>query len=142
MRKFLVLTALIGIAVALPHRVGAHTKARAAKEIVRIRGMLAADPAGCANQSIDVRALGKTMRLCEADVRRIAVSTADVAAQQPLPATFDLQGERPLLARLTAAGDGNRVILLGEWRPGRRDLFLFAVDVCPCGDTGAAVDDR
>jgi len=79
--------------------------------------------------------LNRTLRLCGADVRRIAVSTTEVAEEEPLPATFDLQGERPLLARLTSADAGHRVIILGEWRPGRRDLFLYAVDVCPCGDT-------
>lgn len=136
------LTALLGIAVAPPQPVAAHTKARAVKEIVRIRGTLSSDPAACADGAVAVLALNRTIRLCAADVRRIAVSTAEVAEQQPLPKTFELQGERPLLARLAAADAGNRVILLGEWRPGRRDLFLFAVDVCPCGDTDTAGDDR
>jgi hypothetical protein len=142
MRKLLILGALLGIAAAAPRPVEAHTKARAIKEIVRIRGTLPSDTAGCADGAVSVLALNKTIRLCGADVRRIAVSTPEIAEQQPLPSRFDLQGERSLLARLTAAGAGNRVILLGEWRPGRRDLFLFAIDVCPCGDNGTADDDR
>ena len=116
---------------------GAHTKPRAAKEIVRIQGTAIALEADCAHGLVSLRALGRTIRLCNGKVRRVAVATAATAEDQDLPNTFELQGDRESLAPLATNGEGSRVTVLGEWRPGRRDVFLIALDLCPCDGSDA-----
>ncbi len=121
---------LVGVTAAA--EVGAHTKSRALKEIVRIRGTVLAPDTECSANPLLIRASNRTIQLCESEVQRISVATVDVAADRTLPPAFDLQGERERIAPMIQAGAGMRVIVLGEWRPGRRDLFLLALDVCPC----------
>ncbi len=122
---------LVGLAAAA--EVHAHTKPRALKEIVRIRGTVLAADAECNSNPLQVRVLSRTIQLCESEVQRISVATVDIAADRDLPPAFDLQGERERIAPMIQAVAGHRVVVLGEWRPGRRDLFLLALDVCPCG---------
>ncbi len=122
---------LVGMTAAVD--VDAHTKPRALKEIVRIRGTVLAADAECSTNPLQVRALNRTIQLCESEVQRISVATVDIAADRGLPPAFDLQGERERIAPMIQAVAGHRVVVLGEWRPGRRDLFLLALDVCPCG---------
>ena len=125
-------TVAIAATLALSSGATAHTKSRAAREIVRISGTVLAKDADCDRDLVTVRVANRTVRLCRTEVRRVAVVTVEAAREQPLPDTFELQAERHLLAPLTAAGAGHRATVLGEWRPGRRDVFLIALDVCPC----------
>ncbi len=136
MTRFGSLFAACSIGILLSSGVAAHTKARAAKEIVRIQGTVIAPDAECARGLVALRALNRDIRLCDGEVRRIAVTTVETAEEQGLPTTFEVQGERERLAPLTAASAGHRVTVLGEWRPGRRDLFLIALDLCPCDSPG------
>ncbi len=114
----------------------AHTKPRAAKEMLWVRGTVLSDAkATCAGDVVTLRLWNKEVALC-GESRRIAVATAEIAADYEKPLAFDLQGDRATLSPLTTAEPGRRAIVLGEWRPGRRDLFLVALDLCPC-ESGA-----
>lgn len=108
-----------------------HAQERALREIVLVRGTVQA--ASTCTPALELRVLNRSVHLCDATVRRVAVAAADTA-DQPSPASFDLQGDRPLLAPALAAAAGTRLTVLGEWRPGRKDLFAIEIDVCPCPD--------
>ncbi len=109
----------------------AHTKPRPVRELVRIQGTVREAGKECASGTIELQILRRSLTLCKGSVRRLAVATDKVAEDQPLPERFELQGERSELVELQAPA-GTRVTILGEWRPGRRDLFLIAADRCPC----------
>ena len=126
---------LVGLACAvpaMPHAAAAHPKTVAVREIVRLRGTVAAAEGTCAGEAVELRILGKNVHLCDGDVRRIVVASGETADAAATPAAFDLQGEREHMAEISAAATGTRVTLLGEWRPGRRDLFLIDHDLCAC----------
>lgn len=124
------LATLLSIAAAAEPARG-HTEERAVREIVHVRGTVQA--AGTCATGVELRVLNRSVHLCDAAVRRVAVASADVASQ-PTPTSFDVQGDRPLLAPIVGASPGTRVTVLGEWRPGRKDLFAIEIDVCPCAD--------
>lgn len=142
MRRFLresVLQGMLALTAAtlvatLPQRAIAHPKERPLREIVLVRGTVIDTATECPDGLLVLRALNRFFRLCAADARRIAVAAPKVAEAEALPGEFDLQGERERLAVLTAAAPGARVTVLGEWRPGRKDLFLIEIDVCPCAN--------
>lgn len=120
---------------ALPRSAAAHPKTVAVREIVRVRGTVADGDGKCEGEAIDLRILGKGVRLCGSDVRRIAVAASETADAVPMPSVFEVHGERERLSEITAAAQGTRITLLGEWRPGRRDLFFIDLDLCACGQS-------
>jgi hypothetical protein len=121
-------------AIFLPPPCAGHTKERPLREIVLVRGTSIAADAECAQGLVTLQVMNRTVRLCEGVVRRIAVAAPDIADGASLPASFDLQGERERLAIVTGAPPGTRITVLGEWRPGRKDLFLIEIDACPCAN--------
>ena len=123
------------VVIGLPRVSLSHTNPAPTREIVRVRGTLSTPESPCPEREFSVRVLGVTVRLCASDVRRIA-GAAGAAGEEQLPAVvYDLQGERGVLAQINAASPGSRLTILAEWRPGRRDLFLIDLDVCPCAST-------
>lgn len=111
-----------------------HTAERPLREIVLVRGILHASAASCSKSPLALRFLNRTAYLCDAEVQRIAVAAPAVADDESPPPAFDVQGEREQLASLTGAPEGARVTLVAEWRPGRVDLFVIEIDVCPCAN--------
>ena len=132
---WLALTALLaGVAVMVAAPLSAHTKSQAVREIVRLKGKVQSADQACADRLVTLRILQQSVRLCAAEERRVAVATTDIAAGLQLPAEYEVQGERAELYRATTAKVGDRMTVLAEWRPGRRDLFLIALDICSCSD--------
>ncbi len=125
--------ALTAAAIFAAATTSAHTKPRAAKELVRIHGTIAAGGTCEKATLVKLAVLGRALQICASDLRRIVVATEE-GADEPAPTELDLQGERSSLARLRKAQPPQTVSILGEWRPGRRDLFLISLDLCDCGD--------
>lgn len=124
---------LVAVLVGSPHLLPAHTNPLPIREIVRIRGTVAGPGSPCPATEVSVRVLGKTVRLCGSDVRRIAVASAEKPGEEEMPAVlYDLQGERAQLTQVSGAAPEARISILAEWRPGRRDLFLIDLDICRC----------
>ena len=97
------------------------------REIVWLKGKRAG-----ADAPMVLVALGADHRFAVVDLKRFAV--ADVATPEPGDlerARLVLQGPRELLARLADARPDQTVTILGERRPGRADLFVLALDLCP-----------
>ncbi len=126
-----VLTGAAGV-VAAP--LWAHTKSQAVREIVRLKGRVQTASQVCSDRLVTLRVLNQSVLLCAAEERRVAVATSEIAAGKQLPAKYEMQGERAELYRATTAKAGDRMTVLAEWRPGRRDLFLIALDICSCPD--------
>lgn len=116
----------------------AHTKPRAAREIVRVQGTVHAIGLACTNEITTLDILNRNIQFCASETRRIAVTTTDVSPNHTFPTRYSVQGERSELARILAAKAGERLTILAEWRPGRSDLFLIALDVCSCPESGAS----
>ena len=138
MSRILVSTAGLVAALSLSAPVLAHTKARAAREIIRLQGSLkttGSDENECA-RAVSLRVLNTSVQICVNEMRQIAVATTEIAKVEVPPAGFEIQGERKDLARLTKLLVSDTVSILAEWRPGRRDLFLIALDVFPCKPKG------
>lgn len=132
-----VTAAICALIVLSPSTGAAHPKTVAMRELVFVRGVVAAAGQECAAPEIGLVVNSQTVRLCAADARRVAVATAEAAGDTTVPTAFAIQGDRERLVQITAAAAGTRVILLGEWRPGRRDLFLIELDLCRGADAAA-----
>ena len=132
MRRTIVSAGLTAVVLAFASPTHGHTKQRALKEIVRIQGTVLDADGRCEGEIISIHALNRTFRLCCAEVRRIAVATTKTSGDHAVPAAFELHGERERLFVLSSANSGDRVTVLGEWRPGAKNLFLIALDVCAC----------
>lgn len=104
--------------------------APATRELLRLQGHKA-EAADCAARAIVLSALGKGEAFCADEYRRLAVATEKPIELEKQPDAIDLQGSRALLARFAKARRDQRITILGEWRPGRRDLFLIDLDLCP-----------
>jgi len=100
------------------------------RELLRVQGHKQ-DGGECDGRLIALSALGESAAFCAAEFRRLALATERPVELPEEPTAIDLQGGRALLARFNKARREQKITLLGEWRPGRRDLFLIAVDLCP-----------
>ncbi len=132
-RVFLLTLAVVALTSFLTGGAAGHSKPRAARELLRLSGVVHMTESSCADQWLTLQVLNQPIGFCAREWQRIAVSTANVDdSQETLPRRLDVQGERKELARLEKASAKSAVVLLAEWRPGRRDLFLISLDVCDC----------
>lgn len=117
--------------VASSGAVYAHSPApQVTRELLRLQGHKR-EGAECTGRSLQLSALGKSAAFCADEYRRLAVATEQPVEIEQQPVAIDLQGSRSLLARFGKARSDQKITILGEWRPGHRDLFLIALDLCP-----------
>ena len=100
------------------------------RELLRLQGHKQ-EGGDCGGRSVLLSALGRSAAFCADEYRRLALATDKPIELEEQPVAIDLQGSRALLSRFTKARREQKITVLGEWRPGRRDLFLIAVDLCP-----------
>jgi hypothetical protein len=55
--------------------------------------------------------------------------SAIFSAVRPQRTNFILRGKQALIQRVADAGPGDRLRIVGGWRPGSRDLLLSSVEV-------------
>ena len=97
------------------------------REIVWLKGKRAGDEA-----PMVLVALGADHHFAVVDLKRFAVGDVAIPETGALErARLALQGPRELLARFAGARPDQTVTILAERRPGRADLFVLAVDLCP-----------
>jgi len=100
------------------------------RELLRLQGHKQ-EGGDCDGRSLTVSALGESAAFCAGEFRRLALATEKPVELPSEPTVIDLQGARALLSRFKKARGDQKITILGEWHPGRRDLFLIAVDLCP-----------
>jgi hypothetical protein len=77
-------------------------------------------------------ALGADHHFAVTELKRFPLSEAAAAAAGGFERErLSLQGPRELLARFAGARADQTVTILAERRPGRTDLFVIALDLCP-----------
>lgn len=122
---------LLGLAVLLvagaPATAAAHSQPPG-REVLRLQGYSGTRPPGFAGTEVALEALGRAHAFYAVEHQRIAL---EAPADTALPDRLVLQGPRQVLARFAAARPEQRVTIVGEWRPGRSDLFVVALDLCP-----------
>lgn len=124
--------ALTLLAVASP--AAAHDEPQAPlRELVRIQGHRAAAPAGAkVERQLTLTVLGEPLPFAASEWRSFAFHDPAVGAKLPAePPGYTLQGDRPLLRRISTARPDQQVTILAERRTGMSDLFVLAVDRCP-----------
>lgn len=106
----------------------AHQPERAvARELVWLKGRRGGDGA-----PLVLVALGADHHFAVAELKRFPVGEDVVAPEGEFErARLSLQGPRELLARFAGARADQTVTILAERRPGRADLFVIALDLCP-----------
>lgn len=110
----------------------AHPKAGpVSRELLRLQGHKLEEGAACGGRSVVLTALGREQVFCADELQRLALATAEPVELEQQIVAIDLQGSRALLSRFAKAHREQKITILGEWRPGRRDLFLIALDLCP-----------
>jgi len=124
--------------------VAAHDLApKSVRELVRAQGYKAPAPQGTvAAREIDVVVLGRQLRFVATEWRTFTTAEKAPPSPRPEPSRVALQGERPLLHRVTSARPDQRITILAERRPGSSDLFVLAVDLCPEAPAGAGAVQR
>jgi hypothetical protein len=105
------------------------------REIVRVQGWVGAEPPQAAKDAVvrtaDLTVLGESRLLHAIEWRTFRLDEVPDPPPAAPTTTFTLQGSRQLLRRVRDVRTDQRVTVLAERRPGSRDLFLLAVDLCP-----------
>lgn len=132
-RAGLVLAALTALLAGATGAARAHEPQRLnAREIVRLAGTFGDAPAGVKTvRDVAVTVQGRERTLHASDWQVYALVVDQNAPVAPAPDRVTLQGTREDLARIANARPEQRVAVLAERRPGMRELFLLAVDLCP-----------
>ena len=115
--------------------VAAHDAPRTAvREMVRLQGYRVEPGVDASDTIVSLRVQDEVLRFRIEDRQIFVAVAASGRISAPEPRDLTLRGPRELLARVRGAGPEQRVTLLGERRPGGRELFLAAVDVCACAE--------
>lgn len=126
---------LLALVSLLPFCAGpavAHDAPRAAiRELVRLQGFVTEE---ARSDATPVEVNGRVLHFVIEERQVFVAVNAAGASPPPEPPSLVVRGERQLLARLSSARPTQRVTLLGERRPGGKELFLAAVDRCPEGE--------
>lgn len=97
------------------------------RELVWLKGRRAGDEA-----PLVLVALGAEHRFAVAELKRFPIGDPAAATEGGFERDrLTLQGPRELLARFAGARADQTVTILAERRPGRADLFVIALDICP-----------
>ena len=119
--------------LALSNPAAAHDQPPAPmRELVRIQGYRTPPPAGVSvARQVTLIVLGESIAFAANEWRSFAYHDPlpDPTPTETKP--FILQGDRPLLRRLSTARPDQQVTILAERRAGMADLFVLAVDRCP-----------
>lgn len=101
------------------------------RELLRIQGYRTPAPAGVAPlRELNMTVLGRAIPLALTEWRTFVFRDANPDKANE-PTGIVLQGERPLLSRITSAKPEQQITILAERRPGSSDVFVLAVDLCP-----------
>lgn len=119
--------------LALTTQAVAHTPpAPPMREMMRIQGYLAKPPAGVTvERQLTLVVFGESLAFAANEYRSFAFHDPLTGGAPEEPKQYTLQGDRPLLRRISTAKPGQQVTILAERRAGMTDLFVLAVDRCP-----------
>jgi hypothetical protein len=120
-----------GVAALLATAALAHTQRGAPPDMLRLQGYRAAAPAGGNAQELRLTVNGREERFYATELRHFSLVDPRQASEPDTTAPFFLQATPETLSRFSAARPEQRITILAEWRPGRRDLFVLAMDLCP-----------
>ena len=125
---------MLGVALTLvgPIAAAAHPVApTTARQVVRIAGHVGLPRTGETPVArVELQVLGRALGLSVGEWQVFAPDGVN-ASVGVRPEKIALQGNRAMLASVAGAREDQRVVLLGEQRPGSDDLYLLAVDLCP-----------
>ncbi|MGH7787196.1 MAG: hypothetical protein ACRERC_10050 [Candidatus Binatia bacterium] len=102
------------------------------RELLRIQGYRAPAPTGVSvARQVTLVVLGQPIEFAANEWRSFAFHEPLPEATPKESKPFTLQGDRPLLRRLSTARPDQQITILAERRAGMADLFVLAVDRCP-----------
>jgi hypothetical protein len=123
---------IIGLLLALCTPALAHPPQRGAPpDLVRLQGYRGAAPAGIETRKVAVNVHGREQPFFAIDLRRFSLVDPGATDAPDLQKAFFLQGGPETLSRFAKARPDQRITILAQWHPGRRDLFVLALDLCP-----------
>jgi hypothetical protein len=122
------LTAVATAGVADAHKQSAPN----VREFVRVQGYRGQQPIKVpVVRTVELLVLGQQHPFQATTWRRFNLdNTADLSSEE-VATQFTLQGDRATLQRFSTARPEQLVTILAERRPGSRDLFVLALDLCP-----------
>ncbi len=102
------------------------------REIIRMQGFRGSAPEPTPGaRSVTVLAAGTESTFTITDWQIFGVEDTPRAPAAAEHDRYVLQAAPDVLSRFTAARPAQRVTILAERRPGRSDLFVLALDLCP-----------
>jgi hypothetical protein len=102
------------------------------RELLRIQGYRMPAPAGVTPlRELKMTVLGRAIPLAVIEWRTFVFRDANPDKRPNEPTGVVLQGERPMLSRITSAKPEQQITILAERRPGSSDVFVLTVDLCP-----------
>ena len=127
-----ILTAAL-IALAAAGVANAHKQsAQNVREFVRIQGYRGRQQIdGPAVRTAELLVLGQQHPFQAKTWRRFNLDDTADSSSEEVATRFTLQGDRATLQRFSTARPEQLVTILAERRPGSRDLFVLALDLCP-----------
>jgi hypothetical protein len=130
--NFKIVPVLLLLSLGISGTAMAHPKTTpSVREILRLQGHKMSEGGSCEEKALRLAVFGAESILCLGDFRRLALATDQPPELAAEPKKLDLRGERSLLARYVNATSDHQITILGEWRPGRSDVFVITVDLCP-----------
>jgi len=102
------------------------------RELVRIQGHRGRQPIDVPLvRAAELLVLGQQHQFQATTWRRLNLDETTDSSSEEVATRFTLQGDRATLQRFSAARPEQLVTILAERRPGSRDLFVLALDLCP-----------
>ena len=112
----------------------AHPPQRGAPpDLIRLQGYRGEAPAGVQTRKLTISAQGREQTFFANDLRRFSLVDPGAPADPDTTKPFVLQGSPEVLNRFIRARTDQRITILAQWHPTRRDLFVLALDLCPEG---------
>ena len=83
------------------------------------------------SREVALTALGQSLKFAVTEWRSFMFRDPNTKPTPNEPSQITLQGDRPLLHRVTSARPDQQITILAERRPGSSDAFVLTVDLCP-----------
>lgn len=123
---------VIALALALASVASAHPPKRGAPpDLIRLQGYRGEAPKGVETRKLMLSAQGREQPFFANDLRRFSLLDPGATDDPDTSKPFVLQGTPETLNRFVKARPDQRITILAQWHPTRRDLFVLALDLCP-----------
>jgi hypothetical protein len=100
-------------------------------DMLRVQGYRASAPAGAGAQKLTLTVNGRAQDFYATELRHFSLLDPSVTTEPDTAKPFFLQANPTVLTRFASARSDQRITILAQWRPGRTDLFVLAMDLCP-----------